>query len=242
MGLFAIPDIHGHLSKLDDVLARVDAYAGTEARIVFLGDLVDRGPDSFGVVQRLIDGIAAGRDWIVLRGNHDQMFLKFIEAAQRGGPLNKAGSHWLNGNLGGVDTLTSYGVFASDFDVDLRDAAAAIPDNHRTFLADLPYKFETDDLLFVHAGIFPGIPFEQQDPEDLIWIRNEFLYDTRDHGKLVVHGHTPCDYPMHCGNRINLDGGAGWGRELFVAKFQNRDCWLLTDDGRVPLTPPTEAY
>lgn len=227
--IYVIPDIHGHSDKLRDALALIEAEGGQGARVIFLGDLVDRGPDSRGVIQTLIDGIAAGRDWIVLRGNHDQLFLDFLDVQGE-----KAGNHgWLSTNMGGRETLASYGVYRRDRDAALR----AVPQAHVDLLAGLPHAHETDDLFLCHAGIAPGVPLTDQHPEDLMWIREPFLSDRRDHGKLIVHGHTPVDWPEHHGNRVALDGGAGWGRALHVAVFEGQEAWLLQAGGRVPLRP-----
>jgi serine/threonine protein phosphatase 1 len=230
MSILAIPDIHGYRSELDRVLALADAQCGAEARIVFLGDLTDRGPDSRGVIDRLIEGLEAGRDWVVLRGNHDQMFLDFLRGP---GP----GARWLNGNIGGSETLRSYGAGEAMAAGDWLAAADCVPRAHREFLAGLPFSHETEAQFFVHAGIRPGVPLDVQEIDDLLWIRQEFHGDTRDHGKLIVHGHTPVERPAHYGNRINLDAGAGFGRPLNVAEIEGREAWLLTAEGRVPLTP-----
>ncbi len=235
--IFVLPDIHGHKDKLDRALSLIESEAGPDAQIVFLGDYVDRGPDARGVLQTLIDGQAAGRNWTALRGNHDQLFLDFLTDARVNSPMLRPGLGWLNPVMGGLQTLSSYNIDAAEAHPEWQCATKSVPASHQVFLSDLPYTFETGDLLFVHAGIRPGIPVTDQDPEDLIWIRNEFLCDTTDHGKLVVHGHTPVEYPEHHGNRVALDGGAGFGRTLFVAVFEGRDCWLLDESGRHPLTP-----
>ena len=231
MTLFVIPDIHGHLDKLTQKVALIDAHYGPDAPIVFLGDYTDRGPDSRGVLQYLIDGSLAGRDWIFLRGNHDQMFLDFLAAYPDTPPSRREDIRWLSYRSGGLETLASYGLTG------LEDAvmiAAAIPEAHRAFLDRTKLLHETDDLVFAHAGIMPGVPLADQTPLDLMWIREPFHSDPRDHGKLVVHGHTPVDFPTHFGNRVALDGGAGWGRDLHVAMFEGREGWLLTGAGRVP--------
>ncbi len=232
MCLFVIPDIHGHADKLDQAIARIDTFAGKDANVVFLGDYTDRGPESRKVIQTLIDGAATGRNWIFLRGNHDQLFLDFLTGTRQ----ERENARWFSGNLGGRDTLASYGIDAHDPALDWEDALTAVPESHRKFLSDLPHAYETDALVLVHAGILPGVPLDQQDPYDLIWIREPFLSDTRDHGRLIVHGHTPLEHPTHFVNRIGLDGSVAWGGELHVAMFKGRDCYLLTDTGPVPLT------
>lgn len=236
--LYVIPDIHGHLDKLESALALIERDGGADARVVFLGDYVDRGPDSRGVIDRLIRGFEAGRNWTALRGNHDQMFLDFLDLAPRAPAPPHPVLRWFSGNLGASQTLASYGVAASARDPNWEEVRRCVPAAHREFLASLPLCLETDALILVHAGLRPGIPLDAQEPEDLLWIRGTFLHDRRDHGKLVVHGHTPVDSPEHHGNRIALDGGAGWGMTLHVAVFEGRDCWLLTRAGRLPLLPP----
>ncbi len=238
--IYAIPDIHGHLGELDRALALIEADGGPDAEIVFLGDLVDRGRDSRGVIDRLMRGQAEGRPWHVLMGNHDELFLRFLEAGEIDHPRIVSRVPWTHRRLGGLATLASYGIDADD-GTPLNDLLAAareaVPADHIRFLADLPRYLERGPLLFVHAGIRPGVPLSDQDPEDLIWIRDPFLDSPDPHPWLVVHGHTALDYPQHFGNRIDLDGGAGYGRPIRPAVFEGRDCWLLTDTGREPLTP-----
>ena len=205
--------------------------------MVHLGDLVDRGPDSRGVIDWLIEGMAAGVPWIALRGNHDKLFL---DAIARTGEPTEADLMWLDPRFGGRATLASYGVKTGGLRGRrsiLEDARAAVPVAHRQFLERLEPLRATVDLLFVHAGIRPGIPVTLQDPEDLMWIRDPFLLDPRDHGPLVVHGHTVCEVPEHRGNRVNLDTGAGYGKALTVAVFEGREVWVLGEDGREPLVP-----
>ena len=238
--IYAVGDIHGHLDKLDEALRRITLDGGEDARVIFLGDLVDRGPDSRGVIQRLMDGLAEGRNWTVLLGNHDRMFRDFLREEPRQDLHLKVGMHWLKKNLGGTTTLASYGVKASDQKRlgEVHAAAReAVPAEHMDFLQNLELFREEGACLFVHAGIRPGVALEDQVEDDLVWIRDGFLEHTESFGKLVVHGHTALDYPMHAGNRVNLDGGAGYFRPLQVGVFEGVDCWLLTDAGRVPLRP-----
>ncbi|TMV04958.1 serine/threonine protein phosphatase [Ruegeria sediminis] len=238
--IYAIGDIHGQREMLESALARIDADGGRDARVVFLGDYTDRGPDSRGVLDILVQGKRAGRDWITLKGNHDRMFALFLRDYPANDERLLIGHHWLHDSLGGPETLASYGVEVKDGDRIYQvhqKARAAIPEAHRQFLESLPAWHEEDGLLFVHAGIRPGVPLDRQTEDDLIWIRHEFLDDLRPHPWLVVHGHTPARQPEHRGNRVNLDTGAGYGRPLAAAVFEGRDCWLLTDRGRVPLKP-----
>ena len=235
--IYAIGDIHGHRSELERALATIaqDRDGAGGARVVFLGDYVDRGPDSRGVLDRLVSGIAAGEDWVCLRGNHDAMLLDFVTEPALG-PGEPA--HWLSDGIGGRATVRSYGVDADPRrdDADIQsDLTAAMPAAHRDFLTGLAFCHETADHFFCHAGIRPGVPFAEQTGKDLIWIREPFLSATRDHGKLVVHGHTPLAAPCHYGNRLNLDGGAGYGRPLWPVLLVGRRAFALERGKRTPL-------
>lgn len=233
--IYAIGDIHGQREMLEEALERIAADGGPDAQVVFLGDYVDRGPDCRGVLDLLIEGQAAGKNWTCLMGNHDRMFAMFMEDYPRNDARLLVGYHWLHEKIGGVQTLASYGVEVPErariHEVH-EEARAAVPERHREFLAALPSHHEQGELLFVHAGIRPGVPLEAQTEDDKIWIRHEFLDDTRQHPWLVVHGHTHVPSAEHRGNRVNLDSGAGFGRPLSAAVFEGKDCWLLSDQGR----------
>lgn len=238
--IYAIGDIHGQIAMLDDALDRIERDGGKDARIVFLGDYVDRGPDSRGVIARLSEGRDAGRNWVFLKGNHDRMMEWFLRDPPMQDPHLLVGYHWFHDRLGGRATLSSYGID----DIDGRrqiplanEFRAAVPASHVAFLRDLALCHRRGPLFFAHAGIRPGIPLNEQAENDLLWIRDPFEDDPRDLGALIVHGHTPLDRATHFGNHVNLDSGAGWGRPLSAAVFEGRDCWLLTEDGRVPLRP-----
>lgn len=238
--IYAVGDIHGQIDMMRTALDLIEADGGPDAKIVFLGDYVDRGPDSRGVLQTLIDGQAAGRNWITLKGNHDRYLSRFLDTAKVDDSATRSGLYWFNPRLGGDKTLASYGVEAEDGApiAPIHAAArAAVPRDHWTFVDQLPLYHVTDDLLFVHAGIRPNVALSDQVEDDLIWIRDGFLTYEPAHPWLVVHGHTALEAPEHFGNRIDLDGGAGFGRPLFPAVFEGRTCWLLTPGGRVPLTP-----
>lgn len=243
MRIYAIGDIHGHLDQLKAAHARITAdrqVTGDQgAPVVHLGDYCDRGPDTRGVLQFLIDGRAGGAPWITLMGNHDRLF-----SDQLDDDPEEQFKFWSSPRMGGRDTAASYGVRLSGWTSGGRAGQRlrkAVPDAHRAFLASLPLFHETPDHIFVHAGIRPGLPMSDQIEDDLIWIRYEFLGDPRDHGKLVVHGHTPCETPEHAGNRVNLDTGAGFGRPITAAVFEGREVFVLTGEGRVPLTPGPQA-
>jgi serine/threonine protein phosphatase 1 len=236
---YAIGDVHGHLGHLEAAHARIAAdrarTGDAAAPVIHLGDLVDRGPDCRGVIDFLMDGIAAGHPWLVLKGNHDRMFSLFLDDPTAQDPGLRREFSWLHPRIGGAETLASYGVRSPG---DRRiadvwaDAVAAVPAAHRAFLAGLPTWHARGEALFVHAGIRPGLPPEAQTETDLLWIRDDFLDDPRDHGALVVHGHTAIDRARHYGNRVNIDSGAAYGGLLTAVVIEGREVWELTDRGR----------
>ena len=241
MKSYAIGDIHGHLDLLQDLHARIAADQGADdAPIIHVGDLVDRGPDSMGVIEYLRAGIAAGKNWVVLKGNHDRMFAGYLSDLSYQDDGLRGGLDYLHYKIGGAATLASYGI-KNAADRRLKpvhaEAVAAVPQAHRDFLAALPTHHHYGEAMFVHAGVRPGVPLDQQTETDLLWIRSPFLEDRRDHGPLIVHGHTAIDKPRHYGNRINLDSGAAYGGPLSAVVIEGRDVWHLTPDGRVLLVP-----
>lgn len=245
MRIYAIGDIHGQLSLLEGAHREIskdrERTKDNGAIVVHLGDLVDRGPDSRAVIDYLMNGISDGEPWEVIKGNHDRMFAEFVRGAKED-PRLFSGLTWMHPRLGGTATLASYGIVRGPLESKAalaRRAVAAVPDSHLDFLERLPLYKQTDELLFVHAGVRPGIPLEDQSEDDLIWIREEFLEDTRDHGRLVVHGHTPIEAATHFGNRVALDTGAAFGGPLSVAVFEGRDVFLLQDETRYSLGPAT---
>ncbi|WP_210527703.1 metallophosphoesterase [Rubellimicrobium arenae] len=244
---YVLGDIHGQIDQLRHahaLIAADRAQTGEDAPVVHLGDLTDRGPASAEVVDYLRQGPMQGGPWITIRGNHDFMFRLFLDDPLARDPGLNPAYTWLHERLGGLQTLASYGVDASpDRDpMDLwAEARARVPVAHRVFLDNLPLLHRTDQVVFVHAGIRPGVPLIAQVPQDLMWIREGWLDDRTDHGLLVVHGHTALDEPFHYGNRVNLDAGAGYGRPLVPAVVDGRDVWLLTEDGRLPLRPEMPA-
>ncbi len=248
MRSYAIGDIHGQfglLQRAHDLIAADRAQTGDAAApVIHLGDLVDRGPDSRGVIDLLVAGIAAGQPWQVIKGNHDRMFVGFLQDIRYHDAGLRHDLAWLHPRLGGSATLASYGVaHAGDRPVASvhAEALAAVPPGHRQFLLTRPICVLRGQVLFVHAGIRPGVDLHDQTEDDLVWIRSPFLEDRRDHGVLVVHGHTALDAPAHMGNRVNLDSGAAYGGPLSVAVFEGRDVWLLGDNGRTRLVPDSGA-
>lgn len=238
--IYAIGDIHGQIEMLEHALALIETDGGANAQVIFLGDYVDRGADSKAVIERLVRGKAAGKPWRFLKGNHDRMFEWFMEAVPRHDPYLLVGYHWLHERLGGTTTLASYGINADEkrrlFNVH-EDARKAVPLSHVRFLQDCEISIFHGPLFFCHAGVRPGVLLRDQTEDDLVWIRNEFSNDCRNHGALVVHGHTPVKTPFHAGNHVNLDTGAGYGKPLTVAVFEGTDVNVLTHEGREPLSP-----
>lgn len=239
MAIYAIGDIHGQLDLLRAAHDRIRADGGSDARIVHVGDLIDRGPDSRGVIDYLMNGQAQGRNWIVLRGNHDRFLPKFLADADWTDPGMSAQVVWTeHPGLGARATLASYGVDADQPRLALQAAArTAVPVEHADYLAALPLWHLQDGHLFVHAGVRPGIDLLAQDEQDLVWIRKGFLDSAADHGALVVHGHTAIDRATHYGNRLNIDSGAAYGGPLSATRLDRDGAWLLGDSGVEPLLP-----
>ena len=206
--IYAVGDIHGSLSKLRRLIARCEQHAaGQPMTFVFLGDYVDRGPDSAGVIRTVIELQSKLRERVIaLKGNHEAIALGVID-----GTL--PADYWLA--QGGTATLRSYGA------QDARD----LPRDHVEWLRSLRLSYDDGRRLFVHAGIDPNKPLDAQDEHDLLWIREPFLVDRRDHGRLIVHGHTPLatDAPDLRDNRLNLDTGAVFGGVLTAAVFDSAE-------------------
>lgn len=225
---YAIGDIHGQLHLLDELLTTIDAdiAAGAPAHVteVFLGDYVDRGPDSAGVVDRLCERAQRtdGRRRVFLRGNHEIYLAEFL----RGAPILE---EW--GNNGGVTTIGSYGVnprpVPLDPDALREELAEAVPDRHREFLDQLDWMYRLGDVLFVHAGIRPGVPLEAQATEDLCLIRQEFLSYEGPLPVRVVHGHTPMKDAVATPWRVSVDTGAFATGILTCAVMEGTDVRFL---------------
>jgi serine/threonine protein phosphatase 1 len=248
MRTYAIGDIHGQLERLDAAHARIAAdrrLTGDErAPVVHVGDLVDRGPDSAGVVEYMRRGPRGGAPWVVLKGNHDFMFTLFLDDPAARDPGLRADLDWLHVKLGGAATLASYGVAEAGDRPRAEvhaEALARVPVAHRAFLAGLPLYHARGDALFVHAGIRPGVPLAAQTAQDLMWIRKEFHDDRRDHGALIVHGHTVIPTAHHYGNRVDIDTGAAYGGPLTAVVVEGRDVWELTEAGRIRMPPNPEG-
>ncbi len=206
--LYAIGDIHGRADLLDrmtgEIARDLAADPVADALTVTLGDYIDRGPDSRGVIERLVRN-PFPTEFVALKGNHEVLLQTFLHDAS-------VADHWRH--LGGLETLHSYGVPVDslmrgrNYEQAAKALAAAIPAAHFEFLDSLKLSLVTGKYFLCHAGVRPGVPLERQSGEDLLWIREAFLASRADFGKIVVHGHTPCERPEVLANRINVDTGA----------------------------------
>jgi serine/threonine protein phosphatase 1 len=207
--LYVIGDIHGRSDLLDRMVDRIhgDMFkSGSRGSplTITLGDYVDRGPDSRGVLDRLSRNPFPG-DYVALKGNHESLFESFMSDSA-------TADSWRR--FGGLETLFSYGIATDEVmrGEGFAEAAAAlranIPKEHLDFLASLKPYFIIGDYYFCHAGVRPRVPLSQQKIDDLLWIRDEFLDSTEDFGKMIIHGHTPNEWPEVKRNRVNIDTGA----------------------------------
>lgn len=226
----AIGDVHGHIGKLEMLLERCERFApGRAKRFVFVGDYIDRGPDSRAVVDLLINLQGTlGNRVVCLRGNHEAVII----AAAQGGldtlPGNVTMEQWIGENGGGAPTLASYGVAHA------RDVSP----EHLSWMAALPLWHDDGRRFFAHAGVHPDRPLNDQQDDDLMWIREPFLSHTGDFGRLIVHGHTPTRtrVPDLRVNRLNLDTGAGYEGPVTAAIFaasEDRPIAFLTNAGEL---------
>jgi len=199
--IFAIGDIHGCNDKLDSLIEKL-RIDGKEDTVVFVGDYVDRGPDSKEVVDSILGIRKYVENVICLQGNHEQMFLNYY-CERRDEELFM--------HNGGLRTLISYGFMREG-----RAENLIVPESHMQFFSTLQPFYETDRYIFVHAGLRPGIPLEQQTMDDLLWIRYDFINSPHDFGKTVIFGHTPISYtaPHVEKNKIGIDTGAVFGGKL----------------------------
>ena len=230
--VYAVGDIHGRRDLFEALVAAIDAddasAAPAETTVILLGDLVDRGPDSAAVVAR-------AREWQrqrkvrILQGNHEEMFLSSFEKTE-------TLRHFLR--FGGKETVLSYGVDPEAYRLASIEQVQemmhqAIPAEERAFLAGFEDLIAIGDYVFVHAGILPELPFEQQKTRDLRWIREPFLSHAAPHGAVIVHGHTISDEPQDRGNRIGIDTGAYMSGRLtaLVLEGTSRRYIEAVDDG-----------
>ncbi|MEK7246798.1 MAG: metallophosphoesterase family protein [Pseudomonadota bacterium] len=228
--LYAVGDIHGRsdlLDRLHAAIVRDSVQHGTKRRvIVYLGDYIDRGADSAGVVARLLGEGAGGFERRFLLGNHDTFLLDFLDGD------DSVAETWMWN--GGRAALESYGLspaaedHARGWATHLRaDLARTLPPAHLAFFRALRLNHREGDIFFVHAGLRPGVPVERQTREDMLWIRKPFLESDADFGCLVVHGHTPGPEPVIRRNRIGVDTGAWRSGQLTAAVFEGDEVAFL---------------
>ena len=227
--VYAVGDVHGCLGLLDNLVAQIEgddrARDNTQTQIIFLGDLIDRGPDSAGVVERLI-GLAEARGNVrFILGNHEEIFLRVLD-----GDIESLRPFV---RIGGRETILSYGVSErdyerTDYDELLALIQARVPQQHIDFLKSFEDRIEVGDYVFVHAGLRPGVAIETQRRADMRWIRSSFLDSDWDFGKLVVHGHSISDAVVVRANRIGIDTGAFASGRLTALGLEGFDRWYLT--------------
>lgn len=230
--VYAVGDIHGRfdlLRALHESVARDAAeYHDVRRVLVYVGDYVDRGPESRETIDHLLDHPLPGFETVHLMGNHERAMLDFLDDTA-------VGPMWMRN--GGGETMFSYGV---DIAWDPKEPEASLarmqaelhrflPARHRAFLESLKLSHVEGDYLFVHAGVRPDRPLDHQEPEDLLWIREEFLSSRAEFGKVVVHGHTISEEPVLRPNRIGIDTGAfATGRLTCLVLADSRQSFLQT--------------
>ncbi|MBN1830521.1 MAG: serine/threonine protein phosphatase [Deltaproteobacteria bacterium] len=195
--IFIVGDVHGCLDMLRRLMDKID-WRPNQDNLIFLGDYIDRGKESKGVIDYILDLKKESSRVQCIMGNHENILLDF---------LNTGEPRLLIIN-GGIPTLESYQAANDNEDDPL------IPPEHVAFFKDLIPYIELEDYYVVHAGFRPGVPIEDQSLEDLIWIREPFIFSNHDFGKTVIFGHTPIAEPLMMDNKIGLDTGAVYGNRL----------------------------
>jgi serine/threonine protein phosphatase 1 len=226
--LYVIGDIHGRADLLDRMIARIardlEVRPMANCLTVTVGDYIDRGPDSRGVLDRLASN-PFPTDFVALKGNHEALLATFLRDPS-------SADHWRR--IGGLETLNSYGVDVGplmrgrNYEAAAAALLAAVPPAHAGFLASLRMSVTVGRYFLCHAGVRPGVALPQQSEDDLLWIRDEFLGSKTDFGKIVVHGHTPTEEPELLPNRINVDTGAFTTGRLTCAVLEGQQVRFLS--------------
>lgn len=225
---YAIGDIHGRYDLLNHLIAQIDAdntrRSSADTRLLFLGDYIDRGPESRQVIDLMIKFDFGDDRAKFLMGNHEEVLLATAEGNRRAATLFH--------KMGGRETLLSYGASAQEYDyadssgvIDL--VRTKIPAHHLQWMRGLQNSCQTGDYLFVHAGIRPGVALKAQKSSDMRWIRNEFLEYPASHGLMVVHGHSVTDSIDERPNRIGIDTGAYASGVLTAVGLEGKERWFL---------------
>ncbi len=212
MDIYAVGDIHGCLDQLERLLDKVQPDLEKDI-LLFIGDYIDRGPDSRRVVEYVL-GLQQKyplEHVVCLKGNHEAMFLNFLQGRERELFL-------FNGGLG---TLRDY--WGNNWE---SARELILPPEHDRFYQELQTIYETPDYIFVHAGLKPGVPSAEQQEKDLLWIRGEFITSMEDFGRLVIFGHTPFKAPLVMPNKIGIDTGAVYGNFLTCLKLPQKEFFI----------------
>jgi serine/threonine protein phosphatase 1 len=229
---YAVGDIHGRIDLLEHLLAKIHAdlqhRPAPKTLLVFVGDLVDRGPSSAQVIERLRCYRRDRVKPVFLLGNHEEVLLRILSGD------SSVVDSWLK--FGGLQCLQSYGVTLASIrgrsaEQVVEIVRARVPPEHVEFLESFADSCRFGDYLFVHAGIRPGVEVDQQSQADLRWIRDPFLFDERDHGFVVVHGHTITDEVDERPNRIGIDTGAYRSGVLTALAIEGAERWLIDTRG-----------
>jgi serine/threonine protein phosphatase 1 len=232
--VYAIGDVHGRFDLLQDLVGRIEAdnaaRAPTDVHVVMLGDLIDRGPQSREVIDFFLNGAPGFAQWHFVMGNHEEMLLKLIDD-----PDVTLMPQFLH--FGGRETFESYGAPQRVLDTPELYAADTlqfhVPEEHRTFMRRMEDGILVGDYFFTHAGIRPGVPLDEQENQDLRWIRKGFLDSEADHGMVVVHGHTVLEDVEVRPNRIGIDTGAYRSGRLTALGLEGAERWFLHTEGEV---------
>ena len=242
--VYAVGDIHGRadlLNRLVDTILEDIARGGFEGRpiLIFLGDYIDRGFQSKDVIDILLGEKMSRFETYFLKGNHEAAMLQFLRDPS-------IGPRW--SEFGGAETLVSYGVRPPRMRTSMDEWALAsqqlndvLPPEHLRFLTGLDISVRVGDYVFVHAGVRPGVPLDQQTEYDMLWIRDEFLSDGRALGAVVVHGHTPASKPHRDSRRVGIDTGAYLSGKLTAARFEHDAVEFISTGPRVDVAPAGKA-
>jgi serine/threonine protein phosphatase 1 len=206
--IFAIGDIHGCLDKLEELIRKIPADPQKD-QLIFLGDYIDRGKYSREVVDFVISLKNKFQNIIYLMGNHEFMFLNFLDGAEEELYLANGGRY----------TLLDYGIVFADSP---EERKKKVPARHLQFYQSLLPYYETEHYLFVHAGLMPGLEPAKQKIDDLVWLRGDFVYSSYDFGKIVVFGHTRFGRPLIEKNKIGIDTGAVYGAKLTCVELPDK--------------------